>query len=247
MVDEFRLIFHDLFGRRGGICQKIVEYLAKGPAELNQIASALEYSRSGALSEYLEDLRISGFISRDYTWSLYSGKDSRFSQFRLRDNYLRFYLKYIAPRLNKINKGQFAQSAISSLPNWEGIMGLQFENLVLNNRQLVQRVLNINPEEIVADNPFFQHKNVKQKGCQIDYLIQMNKNTLFAIEIKFSRQPIDKAVINSVKEKLSRLTLPRGFACIPVLIHVNGVSQSISEDDYFYKEIDFTQLLTARG
>jgi AAA+ ATPase superfamily predicted ATPase len=245
LVDEFKFIFHDLYGRRGVICQKIVEYLAQGPAEYNDIAITLNYPKSGALSDYLDDLLISGFISRDFTWALKSGKDIRLSKFRLSDNYLRFYLKYIAPRLNKIKKGQFTEMAITSLPNWDGIMGLQFENLVLKNRKLVQNTLGLKPEEIQSDNPYFQHQSTKQKACQIDYLIQTQHHTLFACEIKFSKKPIDLSVVTAVKKKLATIALPRGFACLPVLIHANGVTEEVEEANYFFKIIDFSLFLAS--
>ena len=241
LVDEYQFIFHDLFGRRGEICKRIVECLADGSAEYTSIASALRYHSSGSLSEYLDDLIISGFLKRDFTWSLKQGKDSKLSRFRLSDNYLRFYLKYIAPRLNQISKGQFSE--LSSLPNWDSMIGLQFENVILNNRQLIFNELGLKPDEIIADNPFFQRKTVKQHGCQIDYLIQTKHQTLFACEIKFSHNPIDVSVVTDMKEKLSRLALPRGFSCLPVLIHINGISQHVVNEQYFFKTIDFSTLL----
>lgn len=238
LVDEFKFIFNDLYGRRGKICQKIVECLAQGAAEYSHIASFLHYPKSGSLSDYLEDLLISGFISRDYTWLLKEGRSSRLSQFRLKDNYLRFYLKYIAPRLDGIKRAEFSEAL---LPNWESILGLQFENLVLNNRQYLHQLLGIKHEEIVADNPFFQRQTLKNQGCQIDYLIQTRHNTLFVCEIKFSKKEIGTEVIREVKEKISTLSLPRRFACLPVLICVNGVSEEVKEVDYFFKVIDFSQ------
>lgn len=244
LVDEFKLIFHDLFGRRGPICKKIVERLAKGPAKYSDIADALNYDSSGSLSEYLEDLLISGFISRDYAWSLTSGKDStRLSKFRLSDNYIRFYLKYIFPRLNRIKKDQFLNLSLESLPNWDGVMGLQFENLVLRNRKRIHQLLALKPEDIVSDNPYFQYQTIKQKGCQIDYLIQTRYNTLFMCEIKFQRKEMNVSVISEVKEKLSKFALPKGFACLPVLIHANGVSEEVVEADYFFNIINFSELL----
>jgi hypothetical protein len=50
-------------------------------------------------------------------------------------------------------------------------------------------------------------------------------------------------VIQAVKEKISRLALPRGVACLPVLIHVNGVSDEVKRSGYFFKKIDFSELL----
>jgi hypothetical protein len=101
----------------------------------------------------------------------------------------------------------------------------------------------VKPEEIISDNPFFQHKTSKQKGCQFDYLIQTRHNTLFACEIKFLRKEIDVSVIHVVKEKIAKFTLPRGFSCLPVLIHANGVSDKVKEADYFFKIIDFSEML----
>jgi hypothetical protein len=105
--------------------------------------------------------------------------------------------------------------------------------------------LEIKPEDIISDNPFFQRKTASHSGCQIDYLIQTRFNVLFACEIKFSRKEIKPDVIQEMKDKLDRLTLPRGFACSPVLIHVYGVTESLEESGYFGKIIDFSELLNS--
>lgn len=243
LVDEFNRIFNELFGRKAEICKKIVEYLAQGPAEFSDLSNALNYHSSGTFSAYLEELAISGFISRDYTWVLQSAKDSKLSKYRLSDNYLRFYLKYIAPKLTKIKNSQFENISFNSFPNWEGMMGLQFENLVINNKKILFQALGIKPDEIASCNPFFQNKTLKTKGCQIDYLIQTKHNTLFVCEVKFSRKTLNNSMIQSMREKISRLTIPRGFACLPVLICVADVSDEVIESDYFYKIIAFDELL----
>ena len=48
----------------------------------------------------------SGFLARDYTWSLATGKTIRISRYRIKDNYLRFYLKYILPHKEQIESTQ---------------------------------------------------------------------------------------------------------------------------------------------
>ncbi len=67
---------------------------------------------------------------------------------------------------------------------------------------------------------------------------------LYACEIKFSRQEIKASIVDEMKEKLSRLHLPRGFAVAPVLIHVNGVSEAVIEQGYFSHIINFSDFLT---
>ncbi|CCB88413.1 AAA family ATPase [Simkania negevensis] len=244
LFHEFDSIFHDLFERRSGIYRAIVEALANGPTEFNEICKKLNYSKSGTLSEYLNDLVQSGFVSRDYTWWVKSGKSSQLSQYRLRDNYLRFYLKYILPNRDKIIRERFEDVNISSFPGWNAIMGLQFENLVLNNRKKLWKSLRICPEDVVADNPYFQKPSSTKKGCQIDYLVQTKFNTLFACEIKFSIHPLKMNVVEEVKQKIQNIALPKRFSCWPILIHVNGVCDSIRDSGYFSEIIDFSALLT---
>lgn len=243
LVQEFDLIFHDLFITRNEIYKRIIEILSVGTLEFNDIVEKLKYHKSGALSDYLNDLRLAGFISRDFTWSLKTGKESRLSHFRLSDNYLRFYLKYIAGNSEKIRGNGFADISLSTLPGWESIMGLQFENLVLKNRKKIKNLLGIKSSDVIIDNPHFQRKTTLQEGCQIDYLIQTRFQLLFPCEIKFSKNEIKSDIINEMRKKLDKFSLPKGFALSPVLIHVNGVDESIIESGYFSHIIDFSSLL----
>ncbi len=244
LVDEFNYIFNDLFGKkRSDIHKNIVACLANGPSSYDEIAKALDYQSSGALSDYIEELTESGFINRVYTWSIETGKLSKLSRFCLKDNYLRFYLKYILPRLSAIKQRKFSNISLDSLPEWNVIMGYQFENLMLNNRKYIYESLGLDPISIVQDDPYFQTATTKRKGCQIDYLIQTKYKTLYVCDFKFSKNEIDVSVIAEMKEKISRLKPPYGYACIPVLIHINGVNQKILDAEYFGAIIDATEYL----
>lgn len=242
LVEEFKYIFHDLFGKRLPICKKIVNSLKDKAKEYDEIANDIHYQSGGPLSEYLEDLIISGFLEREHTWSLQTGIESKRSKYRIRDNYLRYYLKYIAPHLRKIKKGLFEDSSPYSLPGWEGVMGLQFENLVLNNRREMWKQLGIRAEDIVFENPFFQSKTTKQKGCQIDYVIQTRFNTVYLCEIKFSHHPISVKPIEDMKKKINALKAPKGVACLPVLIHASSVTKAVLEARFFVQIIDFAKV-----
>lgn len=238
-VEEFKYIFHDLFGKRLPICKKIVSALKDGSKEYEEIAKAIHYQSGGPLSEYLDDLITCGFLEREHTWSLQTGEESKGSKYRINDNYLRYYLKFISPHLRKIKKGLFEDCSPYSLPGWDGVMGLQFENLVLNNRQEIWKILGIRAEDIVFENPFFQTKTSKQKGCQVDYLIQTRFKTVYLCEIKFSRHPISIKVIEEINLKMRTLKFPKGIACLPVLIHASGVTKAVTESRFFVQTIDF--------
>lgn len=123
-------------------------------------------------------------------------------------------------------------------------MGLQFENLVLNNRNAIQNILKIDPQEIESDNPYFQRKTSKQDSCQIDYLIQTKQN-LYVCEIKFTAGPVKLNVIDEVQQKMNRLRAPTHFSFRPILIHVNGVHKKVIESQFFSRIIDFSDLFLA--
>ncbi len=243
LADEFDRIFSSLFLRNSEYYKKIVEALAAGDKEFTEICDSLDSELSGRILEYLDELELSGFIKKDYTWHLDSGTDAKLRKYRLSDNYLRFYLKYIDKYKTKIERNSFNFKSLASLPAWESIIALQFENLVLNNRQYIWEIIGVKSEDILSENPFFQHKTSRQLGCQIDYLIQTKFGSLYICEIKFSRQPIGRKVIDEMREKIEKLKRPKGHSCRPVLIHVNGVLDSISESGYFSKIIDFSQAL----
>ena len=243
LVREFDDIFTDLFSKRNATYKSIIETLANGISTQEEISSKIGIQRSGDISRYLDELIQAGFISRDRTWQFKAGKISNLSRYRVSDNYSRFYLKYIDANRHKIEQGQFASTAISSLTNWSTVMGLQFENLVLNNRKIIWDLLKIAPEDIVCDNPYFQRPTKRYPGCQIDYLIQTRFNTIYVCEIKFSNKELNTAIIKELQQKIDKLSIPKHFSYRPVLIHVNGVSEETAESDYFSKIIDFGDFL----
>lgn len=106
-VREFEKIFSDLFSRNAATHKEIINCLAEGSKELAQICKELKKNQGGRSSKHLNDLVKAGFVQRDFTWDLKSEKESKLSRYRLSDNYLRFYLKYIAPNQAKIDRGTF--------------------------------------------------------------------------------------------------------------------------------------------
>lgn len=244
LFNEFEQIFVDIFSKRNEIYKHIVQCIADGKYEYDDIYKKLNIEKSGTITRYLDDLVQSGFVRRDFTWQIKSGKRAKFSRYRVSDNYLRFYLKFIEPNKEKITLDRFADVSLASLPGWEGMMGLQFENLVLHNRHYIFKLLNLNLTDIVYDNPFFQKKTTRHEGCQIDFMIQTRFDTLYICEIKFSKNPIKSNIIADMNEKIRRLKVPKHISRRTVLIHVNGVSDEIVERDYFSHIISFGSLLT---
>jgi uncharacterized protein len=243
LFNEFNQFFSDIFLSNTTIYFNALNALVDHSLQPSSLGEQIKNPLNNSFLNYLNELVMAGFLSRDYTWSIKTGKSSKLSRFRLKDNYSRFYLKYILPNRHNIELHTFENKTLSSMPGWSTILGFQFENLVLNNRARIWEILKLSPDEIVWDNPFFQRKTTKQEGCQIDYLIQTKFNTLYICEIKFSTKEISSNIINEVQNKIALLKYPKGFSCRPVLIHVNEINEKVLNEDYFAKIIDFGELL----
>lgn len=243
LFSDFDYIFSALLERKSEFYQKIILLLKDQNLDQIQLLEELDLASGGFISSYLDDLVVSGFVERDYTWQIKTGMISKLSKYRLSDNYLRFYIKYIKPNTQKIRQGQFKNHSLASLPGWTSIMGLQIENLVLNNREEIKDRLDIYADEVIYDNPYFQRKTNRQKGCQIDYMVQTKFGNLHLCEVKFSRNIIRKDVIDEVQEKIKALSVPRNFSIKPVLIHASEVHDDVIDSDFFVKIINLTHLL----
>jgi AAA+ ATPase superfamily predicted ATPase len=227
LIGEFEKIFHDLFNTRGSLHQKIIYALAEGMKTVKEIREAADLSNGGIVSTGIEDLIVSGFVTEHPQWSLKSRKPAKQALYRLSDCFLRFYIKYMEPNLK---------------PS-ESSYGFQIESLLLQNRYLLCKAIGIALEDIVADNPYLQKSTKSRKGCQIDYLIQTRTNNLFLCEFKFHHREVGCDVIDEIEKKIKNLQVPRGYAVVPVLFHIGGVSAVLEERRFFYRIIDMSSFL----
>lgn len=240
LFNEFDQIFHDLFLKKGPFYKQIVTHLANQNVSASELAKIMGREIGGDLSIALDELVQSGFLARDYSWSLNEKKRLGSSHYRVKDNYLRFYLKYILPNREQIESGQ-----LERLPSgWHSIMGLQFENLVVANGLSLRKCLDISQDEVIYANPYLQTARTRRLGCQIDYLIQTRFNCLYVCEVKFRQGPLGTEVIAEMQQKIDALELPKGFSVRPILIHVNGVDEAVRDSGFFARIIDLSELLT---
>ncbi len=240
---EFDKTFHDLFKKKSSIYKQIIQTLSDGMKSLEEIRKILGYSRSGTLSTLMKSLIVSGFVSAYYTWTPKTGKEGRTYLYRLSDNYIRFFLKYIEPNLSKIEKNSYDSVPVSKLPGFETMLGFQLETLLLKNRSMILQAIGVHPIDIVADNPYRQGPSESHGGCQIDYLIQTQTQTLYLCEFKFSKREVGYEIIEEMEKKEKSLITPKGFAKVSVLFHLGGVVASVYESQHFFRIIDLNDFL----
>lgn len=240
LADEFDKIFSDLFGNNTPEYEAIVRTLIHQPQSTEEIARALGTGLSGHLSERLTVLRECGFLERDYVWKE-KKRIEKLSKYRLRDNYLRFYLKYIEPKKELIEKKLYNEVDLDNLPDWPSIMGLQFENLVLNNLAQIVKALGISTESILSASPYFQNATKTKPGVQVDLLIQTKYST-YVCEVKFCKS-IGVEIIPEVIEKIEKLKISKTVSIRPVLIYQGELSKQVIKENFFSNIIPFDDLL----
>lgn len=244
LFNDYDHIFTSMLEHRSELYQLMVEALCNGNLLHHELLAVLDKKSGGMVKDYVDELEISGFIAKDYTWNIKSKSGSRFCSYRISDNYIRFYVKYILPNLDKIKAGKFNTIPMSQLPGWASIMGIQMENLVIHNRDILLKLMYIYPGDVIFDGPFFQRKTTRVKGCQIDYLIHVKQGVLYLCEIKFSRKTLGMQVIAEVKEKMQRISVPNNMSIVPTLLHIGEVSDELVDSHFFANIINIGEFLT---
>lgn len=238
---DFDQIFSDVFGKRAGSYKTIVESLAHGSRTVSEISAALGKERSGHMTASLQDLMQGGFLARDAVFDPKTGHPARTEKYRLRDNYARFYLRYVAPRRESIEKGLLRGLSLDQLPEWDAVMGFQFENLVLNNVPELARHLGLGRTPLLAAAPYSQRATARKKGCQIDLLVR-TRPALYVVEIK-RRQSIAYSVVDEVREKVLRLPVDRRLSVRTALVYEGALDSRVETEGYFDFIIPFARLL----
>jgi uncharacterized protein len=238
---EFDQIFSEVFGKRAESYKRIVESLAHGSRTVSEISTALGKHRSGHMVEHLQDLVLGGFLALDTVFDPKTGRPTRTRKYRLRDNYSRFFLRYVAPRREAVEKGLLRNLSLDQLPEWDTVQGLQFENLVLNNAPSLARHLGLGRTPLLAAAPYSQRTTARKKGCQIDLLLR-TKHSLYVVEIK-RRSSIALAVTDHVREKVDRLPRGRRMSVRTALVYEGELDPRVEADGYFDFLVPFSRLL----
>lgn len=241
LFKDFDRIFDDVFGASIAAKKRILTLLAEKPASVSELAFALGGAPNGHLSENLAELQEAGFIAGARGRNPVTGKDVREIRYRLRDNYTRFYLRYILPKKESIANGFYQYVPLERLPGWDVIMGLQFENLVLNNIAVLAPHIGLMGKAVESAAPYFRSGRKTGKGVQIDYLVQLPKCT-YVIEIKRKRH-ITSAIEDQMQEKLDRLKLPRGRSVKLVLVYAGELDPVVEENGFFDYLVSADRLL----
>lgn len=241
LFKDFNRIFDDVFDSSVKAKRRLVEALAEGPGSVTELAERLKCDPNGHITQDLSELVDAGFVASSAGLNPSTGKFARETRYRLKDNYTRFYLKYVEPRGAAVSAGVYRGVSLARLPGWDVTMGLAFENLVLNNFSVLSRMIGLDGKCIDSVAPYSRRGGKKGDGVQIDLLVQLPKS-VYVVEIK-RKNHIGVEIEKEIEQKIERLKLPKGKSVKTVLVYDGEIDLALEEDGFFDFVVSADQLL----
>ena len=238
--EDFDDMFSDVITNQPRFTGEVLRTLVDGKLNVTEIAAALGVEKGGRLTDALTRLEESGFVSKDTSRNPVTGEELRECAYRLKDNYARFYLKFIEPSKDSIDGGAFEFGSLERLSGWNGIMGLQFENLIVNNFKSLLPKLNL-AGALITSAGSYRKVGRKGEGCQIDLLLQA-KRFVYLVEVK-RQGMIEREIIDEVEQKRVRLGVPSDKSVRLALVYDGKLAASVEAEGYFDSIVDAKTLL----
>lgn len=240
--EDFDEMFSDVITRSPTFTAQVLRTLLHESHTAAEISVMLEVGRNGHISEALEQLEESGLIRVEIGKNPKTGEDVKERRYRLSDNYARFYLKYVEPVKAVVDRGSYVFGTLEALDGWEGVKGLAFENLVINNVRSLLPKLGLGSSLVTSIAPFRRAgSKVRKDGVQIDLLVQTHRSVCL-VEIKRKRE-IGREVIDEMIERVRRFPRKDDVSVRTALIYEGHLAPIVEADGYFDAIIPFDDLL----
>jgi hypothetical protein len=240
--EDFDEMFNDVITRLPTLTASVIRALTDGSLSSTEVARRIGKGKGGHVSDALEQLVESGMVAADEGKNPMTGEDARVKHYRLKDNYSRFYLKYIEPEKAAIDNGAYMPGSLEQLDGWQSVLGLAFENLVVNNVPALLEPLGLASSLVVSAAPFRRSSsNIAGGGVQVDLLLQ-TRRSVYLVEIK-RRHEIGRDVIDEMAEKVRRLPRRKDISVRTALVYEGHLAPIVEADGYFDAIVPFRELL----
>jgi len=173
----------------------IISAIALGNTKLNEISQKTMIEGAKA-NVYIKNLIEIGVVAKDYSLldTVKSEANIRNGLFRIRNNFFRFWYRYVYPNKSEVERGHvdYLADAVYRSASVEHA-SLVFEDICL------EHIAKLNYTNILP----FRAKNIGKvwaKGLEVDIGAILDDNILLA-ECKWTNAPVDLGVLKSLKEK----------------------------------------------
>ena len=198
---EFHRLFISHFGKNL-IYEKIIEKLSQKTQSAEQLATYCLTQTGGRFSDLLSDLELAGFIEK-YS-PLDSGLHSKLILYRIYDEYLHFYFRFIKPNTQQIIHGHFEPSLLLNNVTYRQWQGIAFERLCRKNSKLIAEYLRFSGIEYRCGS-WFSHENKNSSGAQIDLLFERKDRILTVCEMKHTESLSGEKLVQDFEKKIKTL------------------------------------------
>lgn len=243
LTDEFDNLYSSLFELADNHIKVVKALGANGKGLTRQeLIIACGLSSGGRATLVLDELEKSGFIQQAIPY----GKVAKDAIYRLIDEFSIFYLKFMDKRKSNATNTWAKMSEEPSYAIW---CGLAFEAVCLKHVEQIMNGLKIKKAAATAAWRFVPTKGSKQKGAQIDLIIDRKDRIINLCEIKFYNKPftIDKKYAEVIKQKLDVFTekvKPRKTIFI-TMITTYGITDNEYADELVQQQLDMNALFKA--
>ena len=162
----------------------ILEAIANGNTKLNEIKNFIKVKRTD-ISPYIRNLIEVDFIKR--TVPITENIKSRRGRYYLKDNFLKFWFRFIYPNLSSIEEGIFNEESLRK--DYNSYLGPIFEE--------------ISKQFLIKNKPFSFNKIGKwwYQDKEIDIIAFNQQKEIFFCECKFKENINARKILKELKEK----------------------------------------------
>jgi uncharacterized protein len=206
LYNEFDQLFASLFNETPVYKElvKIVAAHANGTSRTELETKAKLSQKGGSLSQKLEELEEAGFI----TSFISHGHTKKGLYYKITDEYILFYLRWVAPIHNEMVKKSLSNTywiRKVTAPAYKSWAGYAFEAVCFKHIEQISKALQIPPGSMVTSWRYVPKDGSKESGAQIDLLFDRDDGVITLCEIKYSATPflIDNTYAREILQKIA--------------------------------------------
>jgi predicted AAA+ superfamily ATPase len=237
LVDEFEHLFSSLFDHAEHYIS-VVRSLANPYRGMtrDEIIKAAGLKSGGGVTEILIGLEQSGFIASYVPF----GKNKKETLYYLIDEYCIFYLAWIerAPRnvLSAPPSGYWQSKEQSRA--WSSWSGYAFERICQKHAAQIKKALGVSGIQTVISSWAYRATSQKEKGVQIDLVIDRNDRCITLCEMKYydGTFTVTKQYAKELQDKVA--TFKRVTKTKKTVFLALVTTEGIVENDYSHQLVD---------
>ena len=203
----------------------------------NELAQSTNLSTGGTLTEVIDELLESGFITKYRPF----GTNKHNALYKLTDHFTIFHHKFM--KENATIGGNVWNIKVNT-PSWISWAGLAFELICINHLQQIINALKLQAISCEASPWRYEGEN---QGAQIDLIIERADRVIHLCEMKFSKAPfsISKNEALSLRNKINLLSnhpAAKNKAIFPTFITTMGLKTNEYSNELVQNQLTMDDL-----